>query len=74
MDRAFHETLRLFPPMLITPKLNFAPTVFRNVSASDTNSSEVEDIIVPTGTTVYVHTAGLHYNGMQIFVISFIAN
>jgi cytochrome P450 len=61
---AFNETLRMFPPVLTIAKRTSAPTVFSNVTAADPSSDAVKDMVVPAGTTIYINTAGLHYNGI----------
>jgi hypothetical protein len=61
---AFHETLRMFPSILTIAKRTSAPAVFANVTAADPSSNAVKDMVVPAGTTVYINTPGLHYNGI----------
>ena len=54
----------MYPAVPTIGKRTSAPTVFSGVTAADPQSDAVKDMTIPTGTVVYIHTPGLHYNGI----------
>jgi len=64
----FYETLRLFPPVNIIPKVCAEDTTL-SISAAASSYSEVQGTEIPRrsvpmtkGTRVMIHIPGLHYN------------
>ncbi|KAK7051243.1 hypothetical protein VNI00_004743 [Paramarasmius palmivorus] len=55
----FYETLRLFPPVNVIPKVSAEDTTLVTES---TMTGETRVIPVPRGTYISINTVGLHYN------------
>lgn len=56
----------MFPPVPLLAKRATQTTVF-NVTAADPLSGETKEMVVPAGSMVFMHIAGIHYNGTGVF-------
>ncbi|KIM82712.1 hypothetical protein PILCRDRAFT_7625 [Piloderma croceum F 1598] len=54
----FYETLRMFPPAPIVPKISSQDTILKSGNAA----GEMTLIPIPKGAVVNMHIAGLHFN------------
>lgn len=58
----FYESLRMYPPVTIIPKMTAQDSTFRVSSAHADSRSSTREIVIPKGSNVFLHTMHVHYD------------